>query len=216
MILAMNLLILDTSKKEGFVALSKKGELLICKTLLSKEFLPHVVQLIQEAIEPLAAIAVGIGPGSYTGTRAGATFAKTLAFAKHIPVIGFYSPLAFLPEGAGPFASTIPGKRNDTSLLTGKKTSYTIIEHTRPRMVPNEELQLLLPSFPLQIESEHADLNLPPLLPYLQDRLDTKDYNLNGEVDIAYLYDIPAPATGTQPSKKKCSSLSDRRENIKN
>ena len=189
----MTMLILDTSKKEGFVALSKGGQLLICKTLSSKEFLPHATQLIQDSSESLEAIAVGIGPGSYTGTRAGATFAKTLAFAKNIPVMGFYSPLAFLPEEAGPFASTIPGKRGDTSLLTGKKTEQTIIAHTTPMMVSEDELQHILTSFPLQVGSEHSDLNLPPLLRYLQDRFEAQDYNLSGEVDIAYLYDIPAP-----------------------
>ena len=195
MILCMTLLIiLDTSKKEGFVALAKKGQLLICKNLVSKEFLPHATQLIQKSKKSLDAIAVGIGPGSYTGTRAGVTFAKTLAFAKQIPVMGFYSPLAYLPEGEGPFASTIPGKRGDTSLLAGKKTESTIIEHSPPRMVPEKELNHILTTFPLQVQSENFELNLPPLIRHLQDRLEAQDYNLSGEVDIAYLYDIPAPA----------------------
>src|SRR5436190_9635685 len=36
-------------------------------------------------------VAVGIGPGSYTGARIGVTFAKTYAFARGIPLLAVSS-----------------------------------------------------------------------------------------------------------------------------
>jgi tRNA A37 threonylcarbamoyladenosine modification protein TsaB len=42
-------------------------------------------------------IAVGIGPGSYTGIRVGAALAKTLAYGWNIPLLGFCSLKAFEP-----------------------------------------------------------------------------------------------------------------------
>lgn len=50
---------------------------------------PGVAEMLAAAgAAPLAMVAAGIGPGSYTGTRIGLVFAKTFAFARNIPVVG--------------------------------------------------------------------------------------------------------------------------------
>jgi tRNA threonylcarbamoyladenosine biosynthesis protein TsaB len=52
---------------------------------------PSVAALLDAAgIEPsgLDLVAVGTGPGSYTGVRVGVSFGKTFAFAANLPVIG--------------------------------------------------------------------------------------------------------------------------------
>ncbi len=187
----MTALILDTSRKEGFVILTKDGELDALVSVPSKEFLPVAAALSKRDNITLEFIAVGIGPGSYTGTRSGAAFAKSLAFALNIPVIGFYSPLAYLPAGEGNFAYLIPGKRNDTSVLTGTKSEEGILSLSEPTLIPNEELVAFLASYPLQATAEETLLNFAPLLPYLQERFAKQEYDFKGEVDIAYLYDIP-------------------------
>ncbi len=94
----MNGLIIDTSASLAYLALSKGGQVVFSQTFpamhhLSKFLLPSIASLLQGAPDY---IAVGAGPGSYTGTRMGGIVAKTLAFAWKIPLIPFSSSL--LPD----------------------------------------------------------------------------------------------------------------------
>ena len=93
----MTALIIDTSTDLAYLAVVKNGQVVQNKTLpgtrqLSKFLLPSVATLWQA----WDFIAIGIGPGSYTGTRVGATVAKTLAFALKIPLVSFSSEM--LPD----------------------------------------------------------------------------------------------------------------------
>jgi len=75
--------------------------------------LPILQKKIEEGVfqqEALTSIIVGIGPGSYTGIRVGATIAKCLAFALDIPVIGVSTLEAFVPNQEGPYAVVIDAK----------------------------------------------------------------------------------------------------------
>jgi tRNA A37 threonylcarbamoyladenosine modification protein TsaB len=55
---------------------------LLCKAVL------HMAQ-------PVDLVAVGIGPGSYTGIRVGAALGKALAYGWGVPLVGFCSLKAF-------------------------------------------------------------------------------------------------------------------------
>lgn len=60
----------------------------------SVHLLPIIEQALQAAAvtaDKIGGIAVGIGPGSYTGTRIAVTAAKTLAWAWNVPVTGVSS-----------------------------------------------------------------------------------------------------------------------------
>lgn len=122
-------LILDTSTDQSFVALAEGSDLKTFKALpvgnqLSRYLLPHIQELLSEnqrALQNLDYIAVGKGPGSYTGTRIGAAVGKSLAFALRIPLIGFLSPLAFLPIEKGDFAYLMDAKLGDVYLGKGFK-----------------------------------------------------------------------------------------------
>jgi tRNA threonylcarbamoyl adenosine modification protein YeaZ len=107
----MNTLVIDTSTDLCLLALVQE-DLVVHENIfphenrLSKWLLPSIQALLETAkMKPadLKEIAVGKGPGSYTGTRLGASVAKTLCFALNIPLKAFYSPLAFMPNTEGAF-----------------------------------------------------------------------------------------------------------------
>tara|TARA_B100001250_G_scaffold400790_1_gene411789 strand:+ start:365 stop:976 length:612 start_codon:yes stop_codon:yes gene_type:complete len=91
----MNLIAIDTSTDWCGISFFYKSE---CKILIEKsipkkhsEFLPIFYQKIEKDQyfdkKSLNAIAVSIGPGSFTGLRIGLGFAKGLAYALNIPVV---------------------------------------------------------------------------------------------------------------------------------
>jgi tRNA threonylcarbamoyladenosine biosynthesis protein TsaB len=66
----------------------------------------------------LEAIAVGIGPGSFTGLRMGLVTARALAFALDVPVAGV-STLDALAAGCPGALPVIDGKRSEVFTLAG-------------------------------------------------------------------------------------------------
>ena len=91
-------LLIDTSQKESYVALYQDSSLFkkffIKDKEQSKHLLPGIESLLSSndlTLGDIALIGVSIGPGSFTGTRIGVITAKTLSFAKNIPLIGFKS-----------------------------------------------------------------------------------------------------------------------------
>ena len=90
------LLALDTATRSAGIALYD-GEVIRCEAYWlsnrnhSVELAPTMVRLLeQQRVEPpdLSAVAVAIGPGSFTGLRIGLSVAKGLAAAQGIPILG--------------------------------------------------------------------------------------------------------------------------------
>lgn len=100
---------LDTATPSCSVALIEHGRLLAELTVVSPRahsarLMPLIAQALQEAGREkgdLAAIACGVGPGSFTGLRIGITTAKTLAYALGLPCLPV-STLAAMAHGLGP------------------------------------------------------------------------------------------------------------------
>jgi tRNA threonylcarbamoyl adenosine modification protein YeaZ len=119
-------LILDSSQNTTLIALSQNG--------VSLDFLayPHQNKLsslltisIQSFLKKhdlspkdLNSIAVGIGPGSYTGTRSAVSLAKAMALALEIPLIPFCSLLPYIPkEITGPTIFLLETKQDTPFIL---------------------------------------------------------------------------------------------------
>jgi tRNA threonylcarbamoyladenosine biosynthesis protein TsaB len=121
------ILALDTATLVSSVALATRDRLLAELTIQTKkthseQLLPHIEQLLALsgiAKEALSAVAVSIGPGSFTGLRIGLATAKALAYALKIPLIGVptLDALAFgCPVPGAVFAATMDAQKGNIYL----------------------------------------------------------------------------------------------------
>ncbi len=120
-------LAIETATKLCSVAVGRDGDLLALREDQS-ERLSHAEKVNLFAGEVLAeaglsftdidAIAVGIGPGSYTGSRIGVSAAKGWSYALNIPIIGI-TTLRTLVEGA--LASGIAGAKELWPMIDARR-----------------------------------------------------------------------------------------------
>ncbi len=91
------ILALETATKLCSVAVARDGVVLAARDLESDKHVHaekvnvFIAEVMQEAgleLRALDAVAVGIGPGSYTGLRIGLSAAKGLCYALEIPIMG--------------------------------------------------------------------------------------------------------------------------------
>jgi tRNA threonylcarbamoyladenosine biosynthesis protein TsaB len=95
---SLNLLALDTSTERAAIALATATGLYLAVTDAARrhgrDLIPRLGALLTEAglgAGDLDVVAVGLGPGSYTGLRVGVTAAKTLAYATGATLLGLDS-----------------------------------------------------------------------------------------------------------------------------
>lgn len=102
----MKLLALDTATENCSVALWLEGRVLSREQELGRGHAEHILPMIDELrasagieLAQLDAIAVGLGPGGFTGVRLGVSVAQGLAFGVGLPIVGI-SNLAALAQRA--------------------------------------------------------------------------------------------------------------------
>lgn len=211
----MRALIIEASTERGAIGLTVSGKLLISKELpfgnqQSKYLMTSIDEILKETgISPreLQAIALGAGPGSYTGIRMAAAIAKSLAYACQIPLIGFCSLKAFLPKENDPFAVIIDAKIAGAYLIKGEKQGKNVVYLEKPKVTQIEELgeelkdviqlvtpnkkrikQRLLEAYPdNNWKWEESPPNLEHLLGIVEEKFRNKEWKMNGEVELLYL-----------------------------
>jgi tRNA threonylcarbamoyladenosine biosynthesis protein TsaB len=102
-------------------ALVRDGEALVERVSKPRSVLEDIHGLLSDADlrpENLDAIAVGTGPGSFTGVRIGLATARALAFALDLPAAGV-STLDALAAGAPGAVPVIDAKRGEVFALVG-------------------------------------------------------------------------------------------------
>ena len=87
---------IETSTKACSVSLNLNGNLISCEDIVgsgfshSEKLLPFISQTIEKSkikMYDLSAVAVSMGPGSFTGLRIGVSTAKGICYALDIPLI---------------------------------------------------------------------------------------------------------------------------------
>jgi tRNA threonylcarbamoyladenosine biosynthesis protein TsaB len=68
-------------------------------------------------LDEIERLAIGTGPGSFTGLRIALSYAKALALAQRIPIVGVSSYDILEPEGAEPPVYTVVGGRTGVICL---------------------------------------------------------------------------------------------------
>jgi tRNA threonylcarbamoyladenosine biosynthesis protein TsaB len=129
----MLILAFDTATDVATSALVSDGEVLGERTSRAVTVLEDVDALLRQAgahTRELEGIAVGIGPGSFTGVRVGLATARGLAFALGVPVAGV-STLDALAAGAPGAVPVIDARRGEVFVLRGE-----------PRVLSPDQLEL--------------------------------------------------------------------------
>ncbi|MGB7127840.1 MAG: tRNA (adenosine(37)-N6)-threonylcarbamoyltransferase complex dimerization subunit type 1 TsaB [Candidatus Rhabdochlamydia sp.] len=164
----MYTLILDTSSKIALIAVAEADTICACHSYvhenqLSKSFLPSIKDLLT-SYPRIDKIAVGIGPGSYTGTRVGVTIARTLSFGLKVALQSFYSPLAYLPHHLGRFSFLLPNKSGRFLVIKGVQKE-NFLESEEPELIENQEIFKKIIDSDYIISDSSFDLSIPCYLP---------------------------------------------------
>ncbi len=169
----MLVLALDTSTFIGTVAVLRDGQLLAelsasVRASHGETLLPHVDRVLALSgvrLAELDLLAVGIGPGSFTGVRIGVATAKGLALAEQKPLVGVTSLRALargMSHGPGLSVPVLDAHKGEVYCAAyGRDESGELIEvgapfHAAPAQAARH-LRALAPSAPLWLTGDGLD-----------------------------------------------------------
>jgi tRNA threonylcarbamoyladenosine biosynthesis protein TsaB len=131
----VKLLGLDTATTTASIALLDDDRLLAATTRNTHRRTSDVLVAIDEvcrtagvAPRELGAVAIGAGPGSFTGLRIGMATAKGIAFAAHVPVwaVSSLAALAFAAPADGTIVAILDARKGEIFAGTFRKTGAVI------------------------------------------------------------------------------------------
>ncbi|MFZ0564711.1 MAG: tRNA (adenosine(37)-N6)-threonylcarbamoyltransferase complex dimerization subunit type 1 TsaB [Chlamydiales bacterium] len=148
----MTLLIIDTSSAKSIVVFAQGNRVRLCKRLpVGWQSSRYLSSLIEEGFKELdmtpshlQAVALGVGPGSFTGIRVGAAVAKGICFARSIPLLGLCSLSGFISPDEGKFASVIDARIGGAYVLIQERKKKIITPLTNPMLLTKKDLNRTL------------------------------------------------------------------------
>jgi tRNA threonylcarbamoyladenosine biosynthesis protein TsaB len=200
----MNTLLLEASTERSIASLFKNdgivghAELPVGLTS-SKRLLRYLQNLVKA--EEIDRIIAGVGPGSYTGMRVAAAIAKTLSFARQVPLVGVCSLEGFQPGESGSFAAVIDAKISGVYIRFGRKQGDLVtwegeaevmsiaqaavrLAHLDYAVTPNKEV--LQQKFPSSLFVEGYPAPLPIYRAGLHKYL-SGEFTTDGRLELNYL-----------------------------
>ncbi|SDF11737.1 tRNA (adenosine(37)-N6)-threonylcarbamoyltransferase complex dimerization subunit type 1 TsaB [Sporomusa acidovorans] len=143
----MPILAIDTATLVSSVAIATQDTLVAELTIQtrkthSERLMPHIASLLSMAEmtqNSIKAVAVSIGPGSFTGLRIGLATAKAMAYALHIPLIGVptLAALAFsCPVPGVVLAPMLDAQKENVYLGLYEWQNDSVCELQPPQVVP--------------------------------------------------------------------------------
>lgn len=141
-------LVIESCTERSLVSLVEEGICLYAAGMPfglhnSKYLLPKIEEgfhLLSKGPKDLKLIVCGIGPGSYTGIRVGASIAKAMSYSLKVPLAGVSSLQGFLPDKEAAFAAIFDAKMGGAYFMKGIKDNSGIRYLTGPQNSPLEEL----------------------------------------------------------------------------
>ena len=117
----MKVLGIDTSTKTTAIGLIEDDEVLCDYNLTGRvahsesvtDMIHEIFEKFEFGLEDIDLIAVGIGPGSFTGLRIGITIAKVMAFALDVDVIAVSSLVANSMSDYGLVSTIVDARRGN-------------------------------------------------------------------------------------------------------
>lgn len=218
-------LVVDTSTERAIICFINGKEVLLSKELpvgyRSSTFLmPYLAECFQSlSIKPqdLSAIAVGIGPGSYTGIRVGVAVAKTIAMVCKVPLISISGLNALVSDTDGKFLILIDAKVSGGYVRLAERVNSEIkylsdvmvcsleqmkslLEGVNVIVTPNEKIirskiEKLFPD--LSARWLERGLDFVQLAKLVDQKIQDGDY-VEGDLDLLYLKPTQAEAEFSQ------------------
>lgn len=204
------LLLIETSSKNCSVALADEHRMLAQRSASAEHYV-HAEQLhsmLEEMMQEtttswsmLSAVAVGRGPGSYTGLRIGVSAAKGLCFALGIPLIAIDTTHLLAHHASRVYTDArviipmIDARRMevymahfDGNALRLSEDASVIIEHDAFQAIAPEELVLVGDGVEKCIAWLHKSIRLLPIQPHahMMQALALRAWNDRRFEDVAY------------------------------
>lgn len=156
------LLAIDTATLASGVALATADKLVAeiivqTKKTHSERLMPHIEQLLelgQAAKEDITAIAVSIGPGSFTGLRIGLATAKALAYVWRVPIVGVSTLAALAYACPAPNSLLCPlldAQKGNVYQAVYRWEQEKLFEITAPRVIAHQDAIKELKEQPLPV-----------------------------------------------------------------